>query len=71
MPLLEPENVMPDLTRTAAARELRVTRTAVLRLVLDEELVAYKAGQRLRITRKSLDDYKDRNRFMPTEESAA
>ncbi|WP_170449277.1 helix-turn-helix domain-containing protein [Ruegeria arenilitoris] len=69
--VLEPENVTPDLTPGAAARELRIGRTALLKLVLAEELFAYKAGKRLRITRKSLDAYKVRHRFMPTEEDAA
>ncbi|CAD0185145.1 hypothetical protein RUESEDTHA_02031 [Ruegeria sp. THAF57] len=71
MPLLEPESVKPDLTPTATTRELRVTRTAVLKLVLSEELNAYKVGQRLRITHSSLGAYLDRQRFMPNEESVA
>ncbi|WP_170443411.1 helix-turn-helix domain-containing protein [Ruegeria arenilitoris] len=69
--VLEPENVTPDLTPGAAASELRIGRSAVLKLVLAEELFAYMAGKRLRITRKSLDAYKERHRFMPTEEGAA
>ena len=55
-----------DLTIPETADELRTGKTLVYDLINDGELESYRVGARLlRITRDSLDAYKQRHRIEP------
>ena len=55
-----------DLTPNEAADELRIGRTKLYQLIAEGELESYRIGLRLRrITRPSIDDFKQRHRIEP------
>ena len=57
-----------DLTPAEAAEELRIGHTKLYELIAEAELDSYRVGNRLRrITRESLDGYKERHRIVPAE----
>lgn len=56
----------PDLKVADAAKELAVSDRMIWRLIAEGELLSYNVGNRSRrITRQSLDAYKDRNMVKP------
>jgi excisionase family DNA binding protein len=56
--------VAKDLTPAEAAEELRIGRTKLYELICHNELDSYRVGNRLRrITRESMDAFKERNRI--------
>ena len=59
------ESEMRDLSPTAAAQMLGVSRSLVYRLVERGELRAYRVSNRLRIPRSSVDELRERNRVHP------
>lgn len=70
----DPKRVIPpaemaqgeaDATLREAAAEIRCAPSTIWRLIHREELVAYKAANRVKITRASLDAMKERNRIQP------
>lgn len=63
---IPPATDTSDFTLREACAELRLAPSTMWRMLNRGDVEGYKTGGRMKITRASLEGYRERNRFQPT-----